>query len=109
MKTAKNTLARWFVNRLRTIMEHNDYGNDWLTAKICDNHGKWTPVDLILREYYNNGGGSAKGFLGISRAECYRCYDYVVNNQELLRKMDYYSAMGWNNFGIPLWDNYQLH
>ena len=109
MKNNKNGLARWFINRLNTIMEHNNYKNYWLTAKICDVHGKWTPCDLILREYYNNGGGSAKGFLGISRAECIRCYEYIMENQELLREMDYYSANGWNNYGLSLWNNYKLH
>lgn len=108
MKNTKNGLPRWFINRLRTIMEHNDYKNDWLTAEICNKNGKWTPVDLVLRETYNNYGGSAKGFLGITRYECIRSFNFIRDNQKLLRKMDYYSKDGWNNWGIPLWNDYKI-
>ena len=102
-------IARWFLNRLHTIMAHNDYTNDMLTTATCTPNGKWTPTDLILREYYNNGGGSAKGFLGISKAECIKCYKYAHDNQELLKSADYYNECGWNNYGFELWNNYKIH
>jgi hypothetical protein len=55
-----------FKSYLKKVMEHNDYTSDMTTVDVCNEKDKWTPCDLILREYYNNGGGSAKGFLGIT-------------------------------------------
>ena len=100
---------RWFMNKLKKIMEHNDYEPNMITVEECDKEGKWTPVDLVMREYYNNGGGSAKGFLGIYPYECEQLAKYIVENQKELRAMNYYSKEGINNFGISLWDNYNLH
>ena len=101
-------LPRWFLNRLHTIMEYNHYSEEMITVQECDKHNKWTPTDLILREYYNNGGGSSKGFLGITRSECIKCYEFIKANQGLLREMDYYNESGTNNSGFPLWDNYEI-
>ena len=101
-------LAKWFINRLNTIKKHNRYESDWNTTEICNTHDKWTPCDLIAREYLNNNGGSAKGFLGISRAECIRCYDYMVKNRNALISMDYVNAEAWNNSGITLWKHYNF-
>ena len=94
-----------FENRLNTIMEHNDYGES-RTVTECNNIERWSPVDLILREYLNNGGGSAPGFLGISRRECIECYDYIMEHLEELISADMISERGWNNSGFPLWTNY---
>lgn len=104
----KAKLPKWFVNRLTTIKKHNNYNENWDTSTICDSHGKWTPCDLIIREYLNNGGGSARGFLGISRAECIRCYDFIKENKATLIGMDYITCDGWNNCGYPLWHNYNF-
>lgn len=105
----KKELPVWFVNRLKKVMEHNDYTNDMLTVDICTDKDVWTPTDLILREYYNNGGGSAKGFLGLTKAETIRCYEFIRENQEMLKEMNYYSEEGYNNFGFRLWHNYLVH
>lgn len=102
-------LPRWFQNRLHTIMKHNDYSEDMITVAICEPKDKWTPTDLILREYYNNGGGSSRGFLGISCKECIRCYEFILQNQQELKAMDYYSKTGYNNWGFKLWDNWKVH
>lgn len=99
-------LEKWFLNRIQTIMKHNDYREDMITTKVCNEEGKWTPCDLIAREYLNNGGGSAKGFLGISRSECNKCYDYMCENRDELIDLDYVSQEGWNNWGIKLWQDY---
>lgn len=107
--TTEKKLPIWFVNRLKKIIKHNDYEQDMITVKVCEPKGKWTPTDLILREYYNNGGGSAKGFLGLTRADTYRCYDFIRDNQKLLKEMDYYSENGYNNWGFKLWSNYKVH
>ncbi len=102
-------IPRWFLNRLHTIMKHNEYSEDMITVTACDKQNQWTPTDLILREYYNNGGGSSKGFLGISRSECYRCFKFIKENQSELKQLDYYNETGFNNFGFKLWDKYIIH
>ena len=103
-------IKKWFYNRLKTVMEHNghDFNLESITVDACDKLGIWTPCDLILREYYNNGGGSAKGFLGISTAECIKCYAYIYENQEELKKLNYISKNGYNNSGFLLWSNYKI-
>ena len=102
-------LPKWFQNRLRTIMEHNGYTEDMLTVKVCTEKGYWTPTDLILREWYNNGGGSSQGFLGIPRSECKRCYYFIKDNQKALKEFDLYNEIGKNNFGFTLWTNWEVH
>jgi len=97
-----------FMKHITEVMKHNDYTDDMLTASVCGEKGFWSPVDLIMREYYNNGGGSAKGFLGLSTSVAIRCADYIVEHQKELRELDYYNKEGYNNFGFPLWNNYEL-
>ena len=101
-------LKKWFMNRLHTIMEHNDYEEDWLDVETCDANGKWTPCDLIAREYLNNGGGSAKGFLGITRSTCITCYDYMQEVKDELIQLNMISKEAWNNSGFPLWHDYNF-
>lgn len=105
----KNKIPRWFMNRLHTVMKHNEYTEEMITVEECNKSNKWTPTDLILREYYNNGGGSSKGFLGLPTYECKKCYQFIKENQEILREMDYYNQEGYNNFGFRLWHNYEVH
>ena len=87
-------------------MEHNEFTEDMITVKVCDDKGKWTPCDLIIREELNNGGGSAKGFLGLTTADCHKCYHFLVENKELAKEMDLVSEKGINNFGFLLWNNW---
>lgn len=101
-------LKRWFKNRLETIKKHNDFQDNEDTVEECENNGHWTPCDLILREVLNNGGGSARGFLGITRSECLKCYDYILENKQELIDMNMISKSAWNNSGFPLWDNYNF-
>lgn len=100
---------KWFMNKLKKIMEHCEYTPEMITVVECDKKDKWTPCDLVMREYYNNGCGSAKGFLGIYPYECKQLADYIKENQEELRQMNYYNKKGISNFGFTLWDNYNLH
>lgn len=102
-------MEKWFLNALKRIMKHNNYPDDWVTVSKCDEVNKWTPVDLILREYYNNGGGSAKGFLGISTALCEKCYYYIRENAQEFIDADMVNKKGVNNSGFTLWDNYHIH
>lgn len=101
-------LPLWFRNRVRTIMEHNNYPDDCLDVENCLSIGNWTPIDLILREWLNNGGGSAKGFLGIDTAECRRSFYYVVEHKDYFIKNNLVNKKAWNNSGFPLWDNYDF-
>lgn len=101
-------LPKWFTNRLEKVIDHNNYKEDWLTVKVCEENGKWTPCDLIIREYLNNGGDSSKGFLGLTRSDCYKCYDFIKENKTTLIAKDYISKDGWNNFGIGLWSNWNF-
>ena len=101
-------IKKWFLNRLNTIMEHNDYPADYLTTDKCDTINKWTPADLIAREYLNNGGGSAEGFLGISRAECIKSYYYMCEIKEDLINAHMINEKAHNNFGFPLWNDYNF-
>lgn len=108
MKVSELKLDRWFKNRLKTIMDHNDFEEEWLTVKTCSEQDKWTPCDLIAREYLNNGGGSSKGFLGITPKECIRCYDYMKEHKDYLVENDLVSEKAWNNSGFPLWNSYDF-
>ena len=98
----------WFKNRLTTIMEHNEYSPDMTTYSVCNAKNKWTPVDLIIREQLNNGGDSARGFLGLTPSECRRCYNYIKENKEFFIENDMVSPEGYNNFGFTLWKNYNF-
>lgn len=103
-------VPRWFQTKIKKIMEHNDYEfpKD-ITVKACEEKNNWTPVDLILREEYNNGSGSAKGFLGILPHENKKCYEWIKENQELMKELDYLSKTGVSNWGFVLWNNWKVH
>ena len=101
-------LPKWFENRLKTVMSHNNYKNEWLTVDECYKEGIWTPCDLIIREYLNNGCGSSKGFLGLTPANCRKCMDYIRENKGYLISMDYVSQDGYNNCGFPLWKDWNF-
>lgn len=101
-----------FEKTMLEIAKHNGYPLDaCTTVEECDKigaYGSWTPVDLVCREYYNNGCGSAKGFLGISPKKCQECFDYIVEHQKELKEAHRYNKDGFNNSGFPLWYNYVL-
>lgn len=103
-----NKLKLWFTNCLKKVAEHNDYTSDMMTVSACDPCGKWTPADLIAREYLNNGAGSAKGFLGITPSKCREAYAYMCENRQTLIDLDLVSKEAWNNHGFPLWVNYNF-
>ena len=97
-----------FELNLKKFMEHNDYTQEMITVEECNKHGRWTPVDLVMREYYNNGCGSAKGFLGIMPNTCEKMAQYIIEHQEELKAKNMYNKDGFNNFGFPLWHDYIL-
>ena len=104
----EKNLPRWFRNRLKKVMEHNDYHEEWYTVAECTPHDLWTPVDLIIREKYNNGCSSAMGFLGLTPKQCEESYCYIRDNQTMLKEMGMYNEKGHNNFGFPLWKNWEI-
>lgn len=97
-----------FKNTIKKVMEHNHYKSTEITATVCDADGMWTPCDLIAREYLNNGGGSAKGFLGIGTQACINAYNYMCEHKQELIEKDLISEKGWNNCGFTLWSNYNF-
>ena len=97
-----------FNNIIKKVMKHNEYTDDMITDEICSSKGKWTPIDLIMREYYNNGCGSARGFLGTTPYECKRAADYIIEHQQEFKEKEMYSREGFNNSGFQLWSNYEL-
>ena len=97
-------LPKWFKNRLQTVRVYNEYEPTWLTVSECEKNDKWTPCDLIYREHLNNGGGSAKGFLGLTPAECRKAATFISEHKQELVDMDLLSRKGWNNCGITLWN-----
>lgn len=90
---------------LLKVMRHNKYGNN-ARVEECTKIEKWTPVDLILREYLNNGGGSARGFLGISKNQCVWAYDFACKHKSWFLTCGFVNEKAWNNSGAPLWHNY---
>lgn len=96
----------WFRNTLKKVMEYLSYEDGWVYVEESDKHGKWSPVDLILREYFNNGCGSSRGFLGITSARCEKAAEYIRSNKDLIMACGLVSKDGWNNVGNPLWSNY---
>ena len=95
-----------FEKNLVKFMEFN--GCKELTVTKCDLLGVWTPIDLIMREYYNNGGGNyaCYGFKTIRAFD--NMVDYIVEHQKELRAKNLYNKDGYNAFGFPLWSNYKL-
>lgn len=101
-------MEKWFEDILKQVMDHNEYKDNETTVSVCDTLDRWTPCDLILREYLNNGGGSAKGFLGITTLQCEKAYNYIKEHKEDFIGKDMINQKGVNNFGFPLWKDYNF-
>lgn len=99
-------LEKTYYKKLKAVMEHNEYAPQEITVEECTKVNRWTPTDLILREYLNNGGGSAKGFLGLTRKECFDCVEYIEAHLEELIARDMINEVGKNNWGFTLRTNY---
>lgn len=97
-----------FMETLKVVMEHNAYKPEMLTVEECSKKDKWTPCDLVIREYLNNGCGSAKGFLGIGSQRCENTYHYICEHKAELVKKGWINKDGWNNWGFPLWKDYNF-
>ena len=99
-------MEKWFEKTIEDVAKHNEYPKDVRTVEQCNKLDMWTPVDLIIREYLNNGGGSAKGFLGISTSCCIRAYNYARQIREELIEKHLVSEYAKNNWGFELWNHY---
>lgn len=102
-------LPLWFRNRIKKVMATYKYASDEITATACDKALQWSPLDLILREHYNNGDACAKAFCGLTPSENRRAAEYAIENQEALKELDLYSEKAWNNCGITLWSKHRLY
>jgi len=63
---------------------------------------KWTLPELMIRQFLNNGGD---GF-GMTNVD-YN-YGWLKSIKEDLINYDLISDSGKNNFGFPLWNNYNF-
>ena len=63
----------------------------------------WTLCDLFVRQWLNNG---ADGF-GMINVE--KMYELLVDNLDVLIENDMLNEDGYNNFGFPLWSEYQIY
>ena len=97
-------MEKWFMNILKKVMQYNGFKENMITVNECDKENCWTPCDLILREYLNNNGGSAKEFLGITKAQCTKAYNYILANKKTLLHLNYLNRTGFNNLGFRLWN-----
>ena len=97
-----------FLQILKRVMKHNDYKSGCVKVEQCDKIGRWTPCDLIIREHLNNGDGSAEGFLGITPNENNLAYEYIRGNKDYFIKQNMVNKDGYNNFGFPLWNDYDF-
>lgn len=60
----------------------------------------WTLPDLFIRQYLNNG---CDGFGMVNVEEVYL---YLCEHKDLLIEYNMVNRDGYNNFGFPLWKNY---
>ena len=100
-------MEKWFEDTIKKVAKHNEHSKA-ITVEECDKLGSWTPCDLILREYLNNGGGSAKGFLGISTSQCIKAYNYAKTIKQELIDKNLINQNAKNNFGFTLWTDYNF-
>lgn len=101
-------MENWFKTNLKKVMKHNQFEDNQITVEECDKVGSWTPCDLIIREELNNGGCSAKGFLGIMPRTCHKCYDYIKEHKQEFIDANMINKKGVNNWGFVLWNNYEI-
>ena len=100
-------MEKWFEDTIKKVAKSNGHSKA-ITVEECNKLNVWTPCDLILKEYLNNGGGSAKGFLGISTKQCVKCYEYAKTVKAELIEKNLINQEGYNNSGYKLWDNYNF-
>lgn len=99
---------RQFEQVLKNIILHCDYSDEMVTVEECSKYNVWTPCDMIMREYYQNGCISAPMLLGITSKRCQDAFDYIQNHKEELIQAHYINERGINNYGRTLWSNYDL-
>ena len=90
-----------YNRELQKVAEHNKLNKlEWF-----ENEGRWTPVDLVLRRYLNDGETS-EVFLGLNEEEFQRALSYIRNNFEDLVNQKQISTYGKNNYGFELWKDF---
>jgi len=68
-----------------------------------NNTKKWTIADLFIRQYLNNGMD------GFGLKNVCRMYKFLCIHRETLIRNKMVSENGWNNFGFPLWKNFEYN
>tara|TARA_R100000234_G_scaffold24197_2_gene13898 strand:+ start:4682 stop:4966 length:285 start_codon:yes stop_codon:yes gene_type:complete len=71
-------------------------------APIYVNDEKWTLADLFIRQWLNNGWD---GFGMINVKEM---FEFLSKHKQVLIQHGMLTKDGYNNFGFPLWKNYNF-
>ena len=66
------------------------------------NDEKYTLADLVIRQYLNNGGN------GFGMVNVENNYFWLKEIKDDLIKHNLVSESAKNNFGFPLWENYNF-
>ena len=66
------------------------------------NDEKWTIADLFIRQWLNNGWD------GFGMNNVRKMYEYLCEKKDELIEYNLINKDGFNNFGFPLWTNYDF-
>lgn len=66
------------------------------------NDDKWTIADLFIRQWLNNGGD------GFGMKNVRNMYEYLCSKKAELIEYNLINKEARNNFGFPLWANYEF-
>lgn len=91
-------------NKLIAILQSNNTGKlvDGDDVPIEVNDEYWTLADLFIRQWLNNGCD------GFEMVNVRKMFNLLSKHKQLLIDNNMLSKNGRNNFGIPLWENYNF-
>jgi len=88
-----------------TLLENYEKGTKKKYSKKkfrSPNDNNWTIADLFLQQYLNSMSD------GFGMENVHEMFDYLVKNKRALKKYNLVSRDGYNNAGVPLWENYDF-
>ena len=71
-------------------------------APIEVNDEQWTLADLFARQWLNNGWD------GYGMVNVEEMYNLLCEHSEMLVEENMISERGYNNFGFPLWEDFDF-
>ena len=63
---------------------------------------EYTLPELFVRQYLNNGCD------GLNMRNVVEMYEFIVDNKEHFIKHNMIGEQAYNDFGLPLWDNFDI-